>query len=54
MKIKLEPCRYCDDGVFLPIPDSILTELGWKVGDTITIDVPMTHKSLVIYKDNES
>lgn len=50
MKVKLEPCRHCGNGVFLPISDVVLNEMGWNMGDDITIDVGHSGDHLILFK----
>lgn len=50
MKIKLEACRHCGVGAFLPIPDMVLEQLGWDVGDEIMVDIGFTEDTLILKK----
>lgn len=36
-------CFDQDGDPYLPIPNEVMDELGWKVGDTLDIDVDMVH-----------
>lgn len=37
---------------FLPLPDFVLRELGWKVGDILVLDIPTVYPSqIIIYRE---
>lgn len=48
MTIKLESNGYGE--MILIIPQEVLDQLGWYMGDEIVIDIPTTHDSLLLHK----
>ena len=49
MKVKLLNER---GNVILPLPSIVLKELGWTIGDTLSIDVDITGSSLLISRED--
>ena len=47
MKVKLERYQY-DDSLYLPLPDTILDELGWDLDDELEFDISMTEPYTII------
>lgn len=50
MRIKLIVDAYGD--VSIPVSDSVLQELGWQYGDTLSLDIAMTGPYLIITKQD--
>lgn len=43
-----------DANMILPLPKSVLDYLGWKDGEDLVIDVPVSHKDTLLIHKNET
>ncbi len=50
MKVQLEGYPF-EDALYVPVPQKVLIELGWKEHDWLTLDIPMTVQGLHLYKE---
>lgn len=49
MIVKLEHCGVGDG--FIPIPKSVIDQMGWKAGDELVLDFPTIYTDqMIVYK----